>query len=40
MVWQVLAQVAEGMPWEQIAWSWSGKIDHAAIAEAVTLAAV
>jgi len=22
MVWQVLDQVAEGMPWEQICWSW------------------
>ena len=25
IVWQVLDQVAEGMPWEQICWSWRGK---------------
>ena len=39
MVWQVLDQVAEGMPWEQICWSWREKITHQAIAEAVQLAA-
>jgi len=39
MVWQVLDQIAEGMPWEQISWSWRGKVSHEAIAEAVQLAA-
>lgn len=39
MVWQVLDQVAEGMPWEQISWSWRGKVSQDAIAEAVRLAA-
>ena len=39
MVWQVLDQVAEGMPWEQICWSWREKITQEAIAEAVQLAA-
>ena len=39
MVWQVLDQVAEGMPWEQICWSWREKITHEAVAEAVQLAA-
>lgn len=39
MVWQVLDQVAEGMPWEQISWSWRGKVTLEAIAEAVRLAA-
>ncbi|MBI4657615.1 MAG: DUF433 domain-containing protein [Verrucomicrobia bacterium] len=39
MVWQVLDQVAEGMPWEQISWSWRGKVSQEAIAEAVRLAA-
>lgn len=39
MVWQVLAQIAEGMPWEQIAWAWRGKLDQTAIAEAIKLAA-
>jgi uncharacterized protein (DUF433 family) len=39
MVWQVLDQVAERMPWEQICWSWRKKITQEAIAEAVQLAA-
>src|SRR5436309_1508463 len=39
MVWQVLEQVAEGMPWEQIVWAWRGRVPHEAIAEAVHLAA-
>ena len=39
MVWQVLDQVAEGMPWEQICLSWREKITQEAIAEAVQLAA-
>jgi uncharacterized protein (DUF433 family) len=39
MVWQVLDQIAEGMPWGQISWSWRGKVSHEAIAEAVQLAA-
>jgi uncharacterized protein (DUF433 family) len=39
MLWQVLDQVAAGMPWEQISWSWRDKVSNAAIAEAVQLAA-
>jgi len=39
MVWQVLDQVAAGMPWEQICWSWRGRVTHEAIAEAIQLAA-
>ena len=39
IVWQMLDQVAEGMPWEQICWSWREKITHEAIAAAVQLAA-
>jgi uncharacterized protein (DUF433 family) len=38
MVWQVLDQVADGMPWEQISWAWRGKVPYEAIAEAVRLA--
>src|SRR2546425_13304122 len=38
MVWQVLSQIAEGMPWEQITWSWRGRVQHEAIAEALKLA--
>jgi uncharacterized protein (DUF433 family) len=39
MVWQVLDQVADGMPWEQISWAWRGKVSAEAIAEALRLAA-
>jgi uncharacterized protein (DUF433 family) len=38
MVFQVLEQVACGMPWERIVWSWRGKVPMAAITEAVKLA--
>ena len=38
MVFQVLEQVACGTPWEQIAWSWRGKVPMEAISEAVKLA--
>lgn len=34
----VLDQVARGMDWEDIARSWRGKVDHQAIADAVSLA--
>lgn len=39
MVWQVLEQVASGMPWQHICWAWRGKVSHEAIAEALQLAA-
>jgi uncharacterized protein (DUF433 family) len=39
MVWQVIEQVASGMPWEHICWAWRGKVSHEAIAEALQLAA-
>lgn len=38
MVFQVLEQVASGMPWERIVWSWRGKVPMEAITEAVRLA--
>jgi len=34
----VLEQVAEGTPWDQIADAWRGRVSHEAIAEAVRLA--
>jgi len=34
----VLAQVAEGMPWDEIVRQWRGSVTKAAIAEAVLLA--
>src|SRR4051812_31470123 len=38
MVWQVLKQVARGMPWEDISRQWHGRVGKEAIAEAIELA--
>ena len=38
MVWQVLQQVAEGMPWDKITAQWRGTVLTEAIAEAIQLA--
>ena len=38
MVWQVLQQVADEMPWEKIMAEWRGTVPKEAIAEAVELA--
>jgi uncharacterized protein (DUF433 family) len=38
MVAQVLEQVAEGMPWDEITAEWRGSVSKEAIAEAVALA--
>ena len=38
MVFQVLEQVACGMPWERIVWSWRGKVPMEGITEALRLA--
>jgi uncharacterized protein (DUF433 family) len=38
MVWQVLEQVAEEMPWDAIIKDWRGTVPREAIAEAVDLA--
>ena len=38
MVWQVLRQVARGMPWDEITAEWRGSVSKDAIAEAVMLA--
>ena len=38
MVWQVLKQVARGMPWDEITAEWRGKVNEEAIAEAIALA--
>lgn len=38
MVWQVLSQVAGGMPWHKIVSEWRGTVTKEAIAEAVALA--
>lgn len=38
MVWQVLKQVARGMPWDEISRQWHGMVGKEAIAEAIELA--
>jgi uncharacterized protein (DUF433 family) len=38
MVWQVLDQVASGMPWKTIVQEWDGKVSKEAISEAVRMA--
>jgi len=38
MVHQVLEQIAYGTPWEQIVWSWRGKVTMPAITESLQLA--
>ena len=38
MVWQVLKQVARGMPWDEISREWHGNVCKEAIAEAIELA--
>jgi uncharacterized protein (DUF433 family) len=38
MVSQVLSQVASGMSWREISTEWRGKVNKAAIAEAIDLA--
>jgi uncharacterized protein (DUF433 family) len=40
MVWQVLKQVARGMPWDEITREWSGTVCKEAIAEALEIAHV
>ena len=40
MVWQVLEQVASGMPWEKIVDEWGGSVTKDAVAEAVQLAGI
>ena len=37
MVWQVLKQVAKGMPWDAIVSEWRGEVTREAVAEAVEL---
>lgn len=37
MVWQVLDQVADGMPWDKVTAEWRGGVTKEAIAEAVEL---
>ncbi len=38
MVWQILEQVSEEMPWDTIVDAWRGSVPREAIAEAVDLA--
>lgn len=38
MVWQVLEQLEEGMPWTEIMREWPGRFPAAAIAEAIAIA--
>lgn len=38
MVFQVLRQIAQGMPWDSIVAEWRGRVSREAIAEAVMLA--
>jgi uncharacterized protein (DUF433 family) len=38
MVWQVLSEVAKGMPWDKITARWRGSVTKDAIAEAIQLA--
>lgn len=38
MVWQILKQVARGMPWDEITAEWRGTVSKEAIAEAIALA--
>lgn len=38
MVWQVLEQLEDGMPWAEITREWPGKFPAVAIAEAIAIA--